>query len=418
MTRLLTLCIASLLASMMVSTSASAHGSEPLPTDLSAVGDSQWVMRTNFGLITSEAPERYVCEEAFAGGDDFQVGVLGLHEWLVFTHDAVLYSPDGCDFEIRQQIPRKPAGVAVSPERTRAAYLINVDDAAEQGVWWTDDAGQTVEKVSIDAPLHLTRAAFLSESSLVVSAYSTDDAVRGAAHLLLVDLDEGTHRELVELDGLTYPYVFDVHEQGWVVWLGRDGDQMRVYWGPITNPTAHARAVDSWPSGAVLTDRGLKVWVSGVFEDARGVLVGEQGVDPLWSETLVDHSAMCVAYVDGAHHLCARRDREGHDLSRVGADDSLAAAVEFTRLAGPRNDCPADSDVAQTCPAVWLELADALGVEVDSGGGDAGGEADAGASDSPGGDGGCSTGGSGGPVGVWWLIGGVWGLWRTRRLGF
>lgn len=406
---------------LLLPAAAFAHGDTPLPTDLTSVDDSQWVLRTNFGLLTSDAPDRYVCEEAFAGGDDFQVGVLGLNEWLIYTHDAVLYSPDGCDFEIRQEIPRKPAGVAVSPDRSRAAYLINVEDAAETGVWWTEDAAETVEQAGLDtSTMHLSRAAFLDQSRLLVSAYSSADANRGEARLVVANLDDGTTSQLEGLDGLSYPYVLDVRSD-WLVWLARDDSGQKIFWGPLDEPTRHSKAVESWPSGAELGEDGQTVWVSGVHTEARGVLVGDASAEPVWTNKLVDHSADCVGYVDGAYHLCARRDREGHDLSRVGADGSLQAVVDFSQLAGPRQDCPADSDVATTCPAVWPELATALDIEVEGAGGDTGADAgsdagaDAGGGDGSGGDsGGCSTAGGSSPV-AWFVVAGFAVLFAARQ---
>jgi hypothetical protein len=405
------------LALSLVPASVFGHGGLPLPTELSAVGDADWVLRTNFGLLTSEQPERYVCEEAFAGGDGFQVGVLGLNEWLIFTRAAVIHTSDGCDFEIRQEIPKKPAGVAVSPDHSRAAYLINVDEPTEAGVWWTEDAGQTITQADFDvAGLELTRAKFLDNTRLLVSAYSSEDDNRGPGRLIVVNLDDNTTEQLPGLDGINYPYLFDA-ESDWVIWLGRDDVGQRIFWGPIDEPTRHSTAVDSWPSGARLSDDGQTVWISGGQEGTRGVMVGDTSQEPIWSDEFVDHSALCVGRVGEAYHLCARRDREGHDLARVAADGSLEPVVNFAELLGPRDDCPAGSDVASTCPSVWPELAPALGIEVE-GAPDAGTVADAGASDagtsgSGGGgeSGGCSTGG-GSPVGLVWIAGGVLVLWR------
>lgn len=362
---------------------ASAHSDTPLSTGITGVGGSQWVLQTNFGLVTSAAADRYVCEEAFAGGDDFQVGVLGLHEWLLFNHDNVIYSADGCNFEIRQDIPRKPAGVAVSDDHSRAAYLINADDPAEAGVWWTDDAAQTVEQASLDvSTLHLSRAVFLDNDRLLVSGYSSDPTTRGEARLVVVGLDDGSTTDIGEMTGLQYPYVFDA-AGGWIVWLARDGDGQKIFWGPLDEPARYATAVDSWPTGAVLADDGQSLWLSGVLADAKGVVVGDTAADPVFSQRLVDHSAMCVGRVDRDHYLCARRDREGHDLSRVADDGTVEPVVNFSELAGPRADCPADSDVAKTCPSVWPELAAALDIDPgtptdDAGANDAGSPADAG----------------------------------------
>jgi MYXO-CTERM domain-containing protein len=400
------------LALLLVPALVYAHGATPLPTDLHGVGDSQWVLRTNFGLVTSDAPDSYVCEEAFAGGDDFQVGVLGVNEWLIFTRAAVIYSPDGCDFEIRQQIPKKPAGIAVSPDRSRAAYLINVDDAAESGVWWSDDAGQTVTQANLDASmLELTRVKFLDNGRLLVSAYSSEDGNRGPARLIEVNLDDDTTRQLAGLDGVNYPYIFDV-ENDWVVWLGRDADAQTIYWGPIDEPIRYSTGVDSWPSGARLSDDGQLVWISGVQEGARGVMVGDTSDESVWSDRFVDHSALCIGRVGQAYHLCARRDREGHDLARVGADGSLEPVVNFSNLVGTRDDCPAGSDVASTCASVWPELAPALGIEVEEST-DAGHSHEHGDHDHADDEHGCSTGG-GSPSALLIMVGVVLVFWRRR----
>ncbi len=386
-----------------------AHGSTPLATDVMGVGDSQWVLQTNFGLITSDAPHHYVCEEAFAGGEDFQVGVLGLHEWLLFNHDNIIYTADGCNFETRQDLPRKPAGVAVSDDHSRAAYLLNVTaDPSQSGVWWTDDAAESVQRVDFDASsLHLSRAVFLDDARLLVSGYSSADADRGAARLVIVNLDDGTTTDLGGTDGLKYPYVFDAASD-WIVWLARDGDAQKIYWGPTDDAARYSTEVASWPSGAVLAADGQTVWISGALDQAHGVVVGDTSADPVFSTTLDDHSAMCVGLIGQDHYLCARRDREGHDLSSVGADGGVEPVVNFADLQGPRSDCPADSQTVTTCATVWPELAEALDIEIGpQAGSDAG--SDAGDAGTPAtdkvqatNDGGCSATGGGVPVG--WLV--------------
>lgn len=357
-----------LLTALLVPSIAFAHGEAPLAEEVTGVQTDAgpgWVLRANFGVITSDAPDRYVCEEAFAGGDDFQVGVLGMNEWLVFTQDAVLYTADGCDFEVRQQLPKKVAAIAISDARERAAYLMNVDDAAERGIWWTADDGASFEQADFGVDsVHLTRAGFVGPSRLLVSAYSTASETRGEARLSVVNLDDGSAQALTIAEDLSYPYVLDVAGD-WVVWLARQDQDQKVFWGPLDEPMRYVTPVDSWPTGAVLSPDGQRVWISGVGPEARGVIAGEAEREPVWGERVANHSALCVGRGEGAQYLCARRDREGHDLSRVGEDDAIAAATNFAELRGPRADCPADSDVATTCEAVWPELAKALDIEIE-----------------------------------------------------
>lgn len=412
---------------LLVPAAAFAHGATPLASDVMGVGDSQWVLQTNFGVVTSAWPNHYVCEEAFAGGQDFQMAPVGVNEWLLFNHDNVIYSPDGCTFETRQDLPRKPAGVAVTDDHTRVAYLLNVDtDPSQSGVWWSDDAAETVHHASLDvSSLHLSRAVFLDDARLLVSGYSSDNADRGAARLVIVNLDDDSTTDVAGTDGLKYPYVFDAASD-WIVWLARDGQAQKVFWGPIDDAARYATEVASWPSGAALSDDGQTVWISGALDQAHGLVVGDTSADPVFSDKLADHSALCVSVIGGDHYLCARRDREGHDLSRVGADGNVEAVVNFANMQGPRTDCPADSPAVTTCATVWPQLAAALNIDVGpQAGSDVGADAgvDAGDAGTPGidkvqttDDAGCSATGGGAPVG--WVASVVLlglALWSRRR---
>jgi hypothetical protein len=403
---------------MILPAGAQAHGGAPLSDEVVGVGGSDWVLRANFGVITSEAPQAYVCEEVFGAGDRFLMAALGVDEWLIFTFDSILYTADGCSFERIGELPMVPAGVAVSPDRSRVVYLVNSGDE-QAGLWWSEDAGQSFERAPIDdARVHLTRAAFLDDDRVLVSAYLLDEQVRGQAELLVVDLTAETVTALDGLSGYGYPYVFDALDDS-IVWLGREDDKQVVLWGTLDEPARHRRPVDSWPSGAALSDDGQTVWLAGLHEEASGVVIGQADADPVWSEAPFTHSALCIGRTEQAHLLCAHRAQEGHDLSLVGDDHQIEQLAGFVELQGPR-DCPADSDVARVCPAVWQELAPALGIDtgVDTGDAsadagpalDTGAGAGADAAEPPGSDnsssGGCShTPGESGTFGWLWVIG-------------
>ena len=361
-----------LLACLLWPTAAAAHGDTPLAEEITAMsgdsGEPAWVLRTNFGILTSQAPKRYVCEEAFSGGDDFQLAVFGMREWLIFTDEAIVYTADGCNFERRQQLSKKVAAVAVGPDRTRAAYLMNGEDSTERGIWWTDDNGQSFVRVGVDTSrLNLTGAGFLDQNRLFVTAYSTEDATQGGARVLTVDLGNDTSQTIGTPAGATFPYLFDTAGD-WIAWMATKDGEATLFWGPTDEPARYALAVDSWPSGAVLADDGQSVWFSGVHAPSRGLTVGHTSADPVWSDILVDHSGLCIGGVGERRYLCARRDREGHDLSRIDGD-TVEPVLRFADLEGPL-ECPDDSELASSCGAVWPDLAGALDIEVDSSAGD------------------------------------------------
>ncbi len=409
--------------------SALAHGGAPIAEQVLDVGSSEWVVHTNFGMITSEDTQAYVCEEAFDGGGRFQVAALDLHRWVVFTREAIWYTEDGCDFEKISELPKHAAGIATSPDRERVVYVLNAEDPEVGGLWQTED-GRTFSQVDIDTDgLHLSGARFIDEDRLVVSAYPTDLSENGAAHLLLVDLVEGTAEDLGNLSPYERPYMLD-GAGGNIAWFAREGTSYVFFWGTPDEPMRESTDLEMWPDGAKVSENGQTVWIAGAGADGRGVLEGSMTRFPRFEERWADHSALCIGGDADSHLMCARRDREGHDLSRITDGDQFESALNFEELTGPRDDCPAGSDVATACPPVWPELALALGMEVEGAGGDdagsggdAGVPADVGAEQESGGsEGGCSVvgGGRGGADTTWWWSAAILaaGVLRGRRTWF
>ncbi|MFP4600727.1 MAG: hypothetical protein ACLFVJ_20905, partial [Persicimonas sp.] len=356
--------------------SALAHGGSPIAEQVQDVGDSQWVAQTNFGMVTSADTQTYVCEEAFDGGGRFQMAALDLHRWVVFTREAIWYTEDGCDFEQVRELPEHAAGVATSPERDRVVYVLNAEDPEVGGLWQTEDGRSFTQfDLGVDG-LHLSGARFIGEDRLVVSAYPTDLSENGAAHLLLVDLAEGTAEDLGDLSPYERPYMLD-GAGGTFAWFAREGTSYIFFWGTPDEPMRDSTELEMWPDGAKVSQNGQTVWIAGAGAEGRGVLEGSMTRFPRFEQRWSDHSALCIGGDADLHLLCASRDREGHDISRVTDGGDFESAVDFVDLTGARDDCPAGSDVATACPPVWPELAAALGIEVE-GGEDAGSGEDAG----------------------------------------
>ncbi|MGM0559062.1 MAG: hypothetical protein ACQEVA_21940 [Myxococcota bacterium] len=347
---------------MLVALGAGAHGSEPLPEKLYGFDSGDWVFQTNFGVITSETSTRYVCEEAFNGGDDFRVAALGLNRWVIFTPDAIYRTEDGCEFEKVEPLPKIPSDMAAVRGGAGVAYVINSDEPEHAGVFVSDDAGASFRQVGVDVgSRQFTRVEFLDAGTLLVSAYSRDSASQGAAELIEVGIDGDTMTMLEVPDGLKYPYLLDVEADS-VLWQASTEDGQSLFWGSVDEPGRDEFPLDAWPKGAVLSADGSEFWVAAANEGSKGLT--HATAPDMMVDIAADHSGLCIGRAADTVYACARGDREGHELSRV-AGSQIEAAVDFSQLEGPRNTCPEGSDVATTCPAVWPELAVGLGIEVD-----------------------------------------------------
>jgi hypothetical protein len=350
------------LGSMLVASAAAAHGSEPLPEQVHGFDAGDWVFHTNFGVITSKNPTRYVCEEAFHGGDDFRVAALGLNKWVIFTPDAIYRTEDGCEFEKVEPLPKIPSGMASVPGGTGVAYVVNTDEQDETGVFVSTDAGASFRKVGVDVGARqFTRVEFLDAERLLVSAYSKDSASQGAAELIEVELDGDRVTMLDVPDGLKYPYLLDAQTDA-VLWQASTENGQSLFWGSVEAPGRDEFPLNAWPNGAVLAADGEEFWVAGANPGSEGLT--RASASDMMVDIAADHSGLCIGRAGDTVYACGREEQDGHELSRVAAGE-VEAAVAFSGIEGPRDTCPEGSDVATTCPAVWPELAVWLGVEVD-----------------------------------------------------
>jgi hypothetical protein len=355
-----TLLAASAIVALMLPSLALAHGGDPLPRDLHPVSDDAWVLATNFGIIRSEDPRHYVCEEAFLGGDNFLYTPLADLTWVTFSETRVMRTEDGCDFEEVMKLTEVPVAVSSDLTTRHVAFITNQDDLAALQV--SDDEGKSWRGVTLEPgkEVHWTGVELSGEDSAFLSGYSREEADKGAALLYTVALDSG-ELTLHELPAeARYPYLSDA-SGGRVAGQVNMPDGIALLWGTPDNLAVHP--LESWPTDIELADDGATIYASATTPEG-GVLVGTwEGDSPTFGMLLPEHSARCVTDFGEDLYICARRDREGHDLSRY-SDGEITPAVEFKQLLGPPTTCPEDSDTARTCKIVWPELAKALRLEL------------------------------------------------------
>lgn len=349
---------------LAAASTAFAHGDVPLAEHFTGFRGSdagKWVLKANFGIITSDQTCHYVCEESFSGGDRFSVAAFSMREWVIFTEDKVARTEDGCNFEKVRSLPGAVSDWDIHRRSGRVAFISS--DGADRGIWLSKDRGKSFSKLKIDKPdLQMTQLEFIDEDRLVVSAYvsgSGAGAEMGAARFFVTDKPD----EVRKADSYKYPYLFAAKGDR-ILWLGQSSSGKKMVWGTLDSPVGSATSTKAWPSAAVISENGKEVWVSGVRKKGRGLMHGTvDGGDISWEKVQDGHSAQCIGYAGGEVYVCGKESREGVDLQRMKMPGDLRERVTFTDLTGPRMDCPKGSDVATTCPAVWGDLAKALDIE-------------------------------------------------------
>lgn len=340
----------------------SAHGGDPLPRRVHDV-DGQWLLVTNFGIIAQDSPARYVCEEAFLGGDGFLFAPVSRREWMTFSSSVIMRTYDGCSFERVAQLPKLPSAVDVAPDRGTIAYVINDDGLP--ALSWTRDFGSTFERLDLASvgDVHWTGLALGAGDVVYLSGYSRRDEDRGGAVIVSVELEGGAIERHTELDGAKFPYLFEAGG-GRLAGIASVDEQLVLFWGAPGELSQNQRSLNSWPTGMWTDEAGAELHVASV-EPLGGVLRGvRDGSGAItWTESMPEHSAKCVGVIGDQLYLCARRDREMHDLSVVRGGEA-SRAVSFEELQGPDAACEEQSDVARTCGVVWPELARALRIEL------------------------------------------------------
>lgn len=389
------LCIAIAIAVLLgFSTNAAAHAEAPLARKAHVVDQGEWVLRTNFGIISSQAPDRFVCEEAFLGGDRFFVAPLGTTTWVTFGETSIHRTEDGCEFEKVDDITSRIEDVDQDPASDGVVYVANGEGA---GVFYSTDAGKTFEAVgTLDAErFQITSVRFLDATTLVVGTYDRDG--EGAANVVTIDVTTGTTEPLQLDTQVTYPYVIAAGAERVVI--NARAEVQTLFVGTPDQPTMHARPSqpgETWPTGAAIAEDGSRIFIAGLFL-GNGLTSAEWNDTELdWQSSLEPTQVGCVEESAGALLVCSSSTagaRQG-DLLALDEAMQMMPLVIFERIEGP-SQCPAGTDVATVCPLVWPEVGPALGVDVEQPANDDGGTDDETDDEATGGgqtdDDGCAT---------------------------
>lgn len=354
-----------------------AHGGEPLPREVIDVGQGQWLLKTNFGLIRSQDPTRFICEESFLGGDDFLISAIGPDQWVIATDSNMVRTDDGCTFKVGMVLDEVPKSLIVSPNRQTVVFVTN-DETLLAPFWYSEDAGKSYQSLSVGIDdVFWTGARFASTKDVVLSGYSSADQDKGAAIFARVDIQAKTVTQLDVSAMLRYPYIF-AGAGGFVAGIASDvasGDLVLFYDQPNKLGTV-VESLDVWPTDIGLSADGLKIWV-GQSVSATGARYGQRQADDVqWSVIMDGYQLLCVHAIDDVIFACTDRDEWAGDLVTL-ADNQPMTKVSFKQLVGARHDCPAQSEVRKTCPLVWTEVAKQLRIPIV----DMGQEIDMGSSD-------------------------------------
>ncbi len=329
-----------------------AHAEEPNARSVFAVGEEQFVVRANFGVLTSDAPQSFVCEEAFLGGDGWLLGALGPTEWVTFGQTSVQRTTDGCSFEKVRDLPQRPSDAHAHRTSGVLAYTMNGDEDA--GVWFSTDRGATFSRVEgiAGAMNELTGVRVMSADTIIVSGYERE--MEGGARAWAVTTADGSSTSLPLPDGLTFPYVMSARA-GRLALLARSEGQ-KLFWGSIEDfGAAQPLSLTSYPTGAIMAEDGQTLWIGGTDGGkaiTRGTIVDDTVT---WEEIAPDAVASCIGGDEDDLYLCGLGRLDGADLFRLDGD-SASPVLDFQTVEGPR-DCPDGTDVGDVCPVVWNEIA-------------------------------------------------------------
>ncbi len=352
-----------LLVSLLWAGSAFGHAEAPLSRRAFVFADGTWMLRTNFGAISSDRPNEFICEEAFLGGDRFQIAATGATSFVTFGETTIQRTEDGCEFERVAALEARAEDVDAHAESQSVAYVTNGD--TEFGLFVSTDAGKTFRPVGeLDGTIYqFTTVRFLDATSVVVGAYERD--ADGKAAILAVDLTDGTVTPLELPEGITFPYVIAAGG-GRFLFNAREMVQT-LYIGTLENPTLHTRPLNTgelWPTGAGFAPDGSALWMTGLVI-GLGVEYAEWNDTELsWQSAMSSSPAQCVASNGEDVFVCSSVAGGGEADFVTLAGDVQSPVLTFDSIVGPR-ECPAESDVGTVCPLVWPEIAPALGVEVE-----------------------------------------------------
>ncbi len=353
---MITACVYTVL--MGVSVGAYAHGTNPAPRDVQVLGDGQWLLVTTFGVITSEQPDRYVCEEAFLGSEDFLVLGKSTQQWSAFSRDHVIVTTDGgCSFQVKMELEQVPDAVAMSSGGHQAMLY-------DGKLFWSDDLWESEHHHDLASlgDIQWTGLRFMDESTVYLAGYSREEASRGDARLFHFDISGLGDAAQQDVMGAKYPYIFGA-AGGELAGIASVEGELSLLWGEPSQWLASRQALDAWPVDGSLSPDGASLAMSAASADGEVVVYGKDGESVV---SVAGESSSCVAWSDDAGELlqCASNASQPFALARVSEREVQDVLVDFNQIKGPVTGCAQQTAATKTCALVWPDLARTLRIDV------------------------------------------------------
>ncbi len=348
--------------------SAHAHGANPLPKEVFVFEDDSWVLLTNFGVMTSEQPTRYVCEEIFLGGMNYAVLPFDTETWITLSADQVARTTNGgCSFEQLRERDVEVASTAQSRDRSLVAWLTNGTPGT---LTWSDDRGETLQDIMLEGlgDVRWTGVNLLSETTLHLSGYSEEEDSRGQARMFTIDLmAPGSLTEIPGWEQVRYPYIFDAHA-GEIAGIANVAGELSLLWDRPDVAHTSSTPLEVWPVTMRLSPSGTRLAMAGATTPGSSLIFErEAGGGVQSTPAFAEDASACIAWAGEQDVMfCSRSAGQDFALGKGNLEEmgERETLVALTGLEGPRQGCEADSALEKSCSLVWPELARALRIDL------------------------------------------------------
>lgn len=365
------------------------------------------VVQTTYGFIrTSDAGQRWTwtCEDAvgYGGVLDPPIAIVEGGTLISGVFDGLVVStPDQCNYAFVGGAleSRFTLDVSTIKSDTRHAIALTSDGAGgnmfDTRVWGSADSAATWSQLGTALPSNFIGftldAAPSDETKLYVSGFtvlSSDDYVG----TLAVSEDHGESwvlKPITDSDNDAGPYIAAIDPN--------DDSTLYVRLASLEGALLVTHdAGDTWQTvfngagtlvGFALSPDGSQIRVGGETDG-----VWRANTDDLQFEQQSELPVRCLTWTEDALYACAREAFAGFTIGKsLDEGETFEAIHHLQCLAGPDEDCPAGSSIAETCEGPWAAQQQILQTESCEQGG-AGG-------DGAGGQGGGAGGGADGAGG-------------------
>ena len=369
----------------------SGHGSLPISQEIMWRGDTMLVPAAYWGLFigTDGGPWQWICEEAINANQSRQMAFISDGTLYATDRQGVTVSRDsGCTWAASTSAiaQLQVVSIVADPKKPRAWAVASSSDNANNGLWYSDDKGQTFTRLYA-MPDHLPSGLRISEDGQTIVVSSVTNSLPRQA-VLHVSKDGGANFTQQSLNVMVDGAQLTFFKPTWIdprppspIYIQTDvtdGDELLRIDG-----TAQPVAVLHTPG--IITAMALNPSQDHIFvATTKGLYSAATGMSGSFSQLQTLGAAQCLSPHNGTFYACAWN--YAPDLAAIAklANDgsSFSKVFQFADTQNPVS-CPEGTPVAQICPMVWYNYADQLGITLG---------ADMGGSNPPPAQSGCSMG--------------------------